>query len=143
LDPVTRTHPLVVDHISDLGDVPKTSSNVRAEDEALLVLLRKLSKTFSTRDLIEEFVACGCFPVMAGWTISTWLAEDLWIDGIPVPDFAAVFSLQALVLGFLLRRCTARCVTDGLCIFGNVGVDPAVIESRADEMVGSSDSFQN
>ena len=77
LDPVTRTHPLVVDHISDLGDVPKTSSNVRAEDEALLVLLRKLSKTFSTCDLIKEFVACGYFPIMAGWTISTWLAKDL------------------------------------------------------------------
>ena len=94
MDPVTSTHPLVVDHISDLGDVPKTSSNVRAEDEALLVLLRKLSKTFSTRDLIEEFVSCGCFPVMAGWTISTWLAEDLWIDGIPVPDFVTVFNLR-------------------------------------------------
>jgi len=40
------------------------------------------------------------------------------------------------VLGFLLR-CAARYVTDGLCLFGNAGVDPAVIESRADEMVGS------
>jgi len=66
LDSVTRTHPLVVDHISDLGDVPKASSNVRTEDEALLALLRKLSKTFSTRDLVEEFIACGCFPVKAG-----------------------------------------------------------------------------
>ena len=40
------------------------------------------------------------------------------------------------MLGFLLR-CAARYVTDGLCLFGNAGVDPAVIESRADEMVGS------
>ena len=40
------------------------------------------------------------------------------------------------MLGFFLR-CAARYVTDGLCLFGNAGVDPAVIESRADEMVGS------
>ena len=40
------------------------------------------------------------------------------------------------MLGFLLR-CASRYVTDGLCLFGNAGVDPAVIESRADEMVGS------
>ena len=40
------------------------------------------------------------------------------------------------MLGFLLR-CAALYVTDGLCVFGNAGVDPAVIESRAEEMVGS------
>jgi len=107
-----RTHPLVVDHISDLGDVPKASSNVRAEDEALLALLRKLSKTFSTRDLVEEFVACGCFPVKAGWSISSWLAEDRWIEGIPVPDFATVFNLRSdreFSNLISLRRCNASC----------------------------------
>ena len=40
------------------------------------------------------------------------------------------------MLGFLLR-CASRYVTDGLCLFGNAGVDPAVIESQGDEMVGS------
>jgi len=94
LDPVTKTHPLVVDRIAALGDVPKAACHVRVEDEVLLALLRKLSKTFSTRDIIEEFVACGCFPVRVGWDISSWLAEDLWIEGIPVPDFATVFSLR-------------------------------------------------
>jgi len=94
LDPVTKTHPLVVDRIAALGDVPKAAYHVRAEDEALLALLRKLSKTFSTRDIIEEFVACGCFPVRDGWDISSWLAEDRWIEGIPVPDFVTVFSLR-------------------------------------------------
>jgi len=93
LDPVTKTHPLVVDRIVALGDVPKAACHVQAEDEALLALLWKLSKTFSTRDIIEEFVACSCFPVRAGWDISSWLAEDRWIEGIPVPDFATVFSL--------------------------------------------------
>ena len=71
LDPETKTHPLVIDHIPALGDVPKVSSHARAEDEALFALLQKLSKTFGTRDLIEEFVACSCFPVRAGWTISS------------------------------------------------------------------------
>ena len=83
LDPVTKTHPLAVDRIAALGDVPKAACHVRAEDEALLTLLQKLSKTFSTRDIIEEFVACGCFPVGVGWDISSWLAEDHWIEGIP------------------------------------------------------------
>ena len=55
-DPVTKTHPLVVDRIAALGDVLKAASHVQAEDEALLALLRKLLKTFSTRDIIEDFV---------------------------------------------------------------------------------------
>ena len=78
LDPITKTHPLIIDHVPTIGEVPKVACHVRAEDEPLLALLRKLSKTFSTRDVIEEIVA-----------------EDRWIEGIPVPDFAAVFSLRA------------------------------------------------
>jgi len=66
LDPETKTHPLVIDHIAALSDVPKVASHARAEDEALFALLRKLSKTFGTRDLIEEFVVCSYFPVRAG-----------------------------------------------------------------------------
>lgn len=66
LDPTTKTLPLVIDHIPALGDVPKVASHIRAEDEALLALTRKLSKTFSTQDISEEFVACDCFPVRAG-----------------------------------------------------------------------------
>ena len=66
MDPTTKTHSLVVDHIQALGDVPKAASHVRAKDEGLLALLRKLSKTFSTRDNIEEFVACDYFPLRSG-----------------------------------------------------------------------------
>ena len=95
LDLEMNTHPLIIDHIPALGDVPKVSSYARAEDEALFALLWKLSKTFGTRDLIEEFVACSCFPVRAGWTISSWLTEDQWIEGIPLPDFASSFNLRA------------------------------------------------
>ena len=75
LDPTTKTHSLVVDRIQALVDILKAASHVRAEDEALLALLRKLSKTFSMRDIIEEFVVCDCFPVRSGWAVSSWLAE--------------------------------------------------------------------
>jgi hypothetical protein len=95
LDPTSKTHPLVVDHIQALGDVPKVASHVRAEDEVLLALLRKMPKTFGMRDIIKEFVACDCFSVKAGWAISSWLTEDHWIEGIPIPDFVSSFNLWA------------------------------------------------
>jgi len=66
MDPTTKTHSLVV----DIGDVPKAASHDRAEDEGLLALLRKLSKTFSTQGIIVEFVACDCFPVWSSWAVS-------------------------------------------------------------------------
>ena len=138
---MTKTHPLVIDHIPALGDVPKVASHARAEDEALLALLRKLSKTFGTRDIIEEFVAYDCFPVRAGWTISSWLAEDRWIEGIPIPDFVTIFNLRAnrkflFLSSSSLRKLPPCFVAYILCLFSHVGVDPVVIESRADKMVG-------
>ena len=139
---MTKTHPLVIDHIPALGDVPKVPSHVRAEDEALLALLQKLSKTFGTRDIIEEFVVCDCFPVRAGWAISSWLAEDRWIEGIPIPDFVTIFNLRSerkffLSLGSSLSRMLLpRFVTYALCLLSHAGVDPVVVESRADEIVG-------
>ena len=105
LDPITKTHPLVIDHVPALGDVPKVTCHVRAEDEPLLTLLQKLSKTFSTHDVIEQIVMCGCFSVRVGWDISSWLAEDRWIEGILIPDFAAVFSLRAYRKFLCLGSC--------------------------------------
>ena len=93
LDPETKSHPLVVGRIGALGDVPKVAMNVRPEDEAFLAMLCKVSKTFGTRDIIEEFVACDCFPVKAEWSIFGWLAEDRWIEGILVPDFVSTFNV--------------------------------------------------
>src|SRR6185312_1504228 len=37
----------------------------------------------------------------------------------------------------MLWRCTLRSFAYTFCLFGDAGVDPVVIESRADEMVGS------
>ena len=100
------------------------------------------------RDIIEEFVACVCFPVKAGWTISSWLSEDRWIEGIPIPDFVTIFNLRAdrkfLFLGSSWQKLTLRFAAYILCLLGHVGVDPVVIESRADEMVGpvSKDEYK-
>ena len=41
------------------------------------------------------------------------------------------------MLKLLLWRCMLRSFAYTLCLFGDAGVDPVVIESRADEMVGS------
>jgi len=41
------------------------------------------------------------------------------------------------VLKLLLWRCTLRSFAYTLCLFGDAVVDPVVIESRTDEMVGS------
>ena len=40
------------------------------------------------------------------------------------------------MLKLLLWRCTLRSFAYTLCIFGDAGVEPVFIESRADEMVG-------
>jgi hypothetical protein len=49
---------------------------------------------FRARDITEEYVACECFPVRAGWSISSWLLEERWVDVILIPDFAEAFQLR-------------------------------------------------
>ena len=65
-----------------------------AEANAFVALLRLVVKSFSTRDLIEEFAACQCFAVQEGWTVNSWAPEERWIEGIPMPDFTECFSLR-------------------------------------------------
>jgi len=48
------------------------------EQEALIAMLREVSKVFGAHDIIEEYVACKCFPVREGWSISSWAAEEKW-----------------------------------------------------------------
>ena len=59
-----------------------------------MALLRLVVKSFSTRDLIEEFAACQCFAVQEGWTVNSWAPEERWIEGIPMPDITECFSLR-------------------------------------------------
>jgi hypothetical protein len=91
LDPQTQSQPLVVRRIEDLGETPSVEVGRLLENEAYLSVLREVSKVFGTRNLTEEYVDCRCFPVEAGWSISTWLQEDQWAEGVPMPDFTKAF----------------------------------------------------
>ena len=39
-------------------------------NEAYLSILRGVSKVLSMRDLTEVFIACGCFLVREGWSVT-------------------------------------------------------------------------
>jgi hypothetical protein len=64
-----------------------------AEANTFMALLREVTKNFSTRNLVEEFSACQCFPVQEGWSVTSWAPEERWIEGIPMPDFVASFGI--------------------------------------------------
>lgn len=53
-------------------------------------IFRVVSKKYGTCDLVEEFIACNCWPVRASWEVTTWKDDE---DGIPMPDFAQSFGL--------------------------------------------------
>ena len=58
-----------------------------------MALLRVVVKSFSTRDLVEEFSVCQCFTIREGWAVSSWAPEEKWIEGIPMPNFTECFGL--------------------------------------------------
>jgi hypothetical protein len=57
-------------------------------------MVREVSKVYGTRDITEEYVACRCWPLKAGWSIKAWLPKAQCTGGIPLPDFAASFNLK-------------------------------------------------
>ena len=71
LDPATKRHPLVIRKLGNLGDTPKVDLDRVPANKVYLTILHKVSKVLSMRDITEEFVACGCFPVREGWTVSS------------------------------------------------------------------------
>ncbi|PUZ46068.1 hypothetical protein GQ55_7G018000 [Panicum hallii var. hallii] len=65
-------------------------------------MLREVLKIFSTRDITEEFVACNCWPVKSGWSITSW-KENL--GKVPVPDFGSCFRLtKEAIVGSIEHR---------------------------------------
>jgi len=66
LDPETKRHPSVVRKLGNLGDTPKVDVARIPANEAYMTVLRGVSKVLSMRDITEEFVACGCFPLREG-----------------------------------------------------------------------------
>ena len=108
-----------------LGKTPVIAAPETAEAKAIVALLREVAKSFSTRDLVEEFSACQCFPIQEGWSVTSWVLEEKWIKGIPMPDFMACFSIGRDGMFFLLLPSTL-----------NADVYPKVAETAADEAVG-------
>ena len=107
LDPETNSSPLWVERVPLLPKTTVVAPPEIAKANAFVALLRVVVKSFSTRDLVEEFSACHVFPVREGWAVSSWVPEEKWIEGIPMPDFTECFGLhrKGALLFFLLICC--------------------------------------
>ena len=94
LDATMKSHPLVVKEIGPLGEPLVVEVDDKApEQEALITMLREVSKVFGTRDVVEEYVACKSFPIREGWSISSWEAEEKRVGGLPMPNFSTSFGI--------------------------------------------------
>ena len=80
--------------LGNLGNTPKVVVPRVSTNEAYLPILRGVSEVLSMRDLTEEFVTCGCFPVREGWTVSSWAPPEKEVYGLPIPNFSEVFGVQ-------------------------------------------------
>ena len=63
------------------------------EAKAHFVMLREVSKLFSTRDIVEEYAACKFFPVRKGWSITSWAGREKHVGGLPMPNFSTSFGI--------------------------------------------------
>ncbi|RLM69975.1 hypothetical protein C2845_PM17G09020 [Panicum miliaceum] len=97
----------------NLGDTPCLIAEETDDRLGFVAMLRQISKVFSTRDIIKEYVSCRCWPLKSGWSIKGWLPEDQWVEGIPMPDFVKSFRLW------------------------KEQVNPSSMESWADEILGA------
>ena len=94
LDPETKRHPLVVRKLGNLGNTPKVDVARIPANEAYMTVLHGVTKVLSMRDITEEFVACGCFPLREGWSISSWAPSEREVYGLPMPNLSEVFELR-------------------------------------------------
>ena len=95
LDGSSRTHPLVV---KEFGFLPEQTPSVEVDEgteeaKAHIAMLREVSKLFSTRDIVEEYVACKCFPVREGWSITSWAGREKRLGSLPMPNFSTSFGI--------------------------------------------------
>ena len=95
LDGSSRTHPLVVKEFGLLPEQPQSLEVDEGTEEAKahVAMLREVSKLFSTRDIVEEYVACKCFPVREGWSITSWAGKEKRVSGLPMPNFSTSFGI--------------------------------------------------
>ena len=89
-----NSSPLWVEKIPLLPKTPVVAPPDTVEANAFVALLQVVVKSFSTRDLVEEFSACQCFTVREGWAVSSWAPKEKWIEGIMMPDFTECFGLR-------------------------------------------------
>ena len=90
---VEATHPLVVREIGLLREQPPSVEVDEGTEEtkAHVAMLREVSKVFRTRDIVEEYIACKCFPIREGWSVSSWAGKERRIGGLPMPNFSTSF----------------------------------------------------
>lgn len=95
LDESSQTHPLVVKEIGFLPEQPLSVEVDEGTEEAKahVAMLREVSKLFSTRDIVEEYVACKCFPFREGWSITSWAGREKRLGGLPMPNFSTSFGI--------------------------------------------------
>ena len=128
--------------VKEFGLLPEQPPSVEVDErteeaKAHIAMLREVSKLFSTRDIVEEYVACKCFPVREGWSITSWAGREKCVGGLPMPDFSTSFGITkdgnilavSLFLFFFVFLMF-------LCVFCTE-VDPVAIEVLADEAIGA------
>ena len=95
LEGPSGTHPLVVKEIGFLPEQPPSVEVDEGTEEAKahIAMLREVSKLFLTRDIVEEYVACKCFPVREGWSITSWAGREKHLGGLPMPNFSTSFGI--------------------------------------------------
>jgi hypothetical protein len=74
--------------------MPKLDVDRVPVNEGYLAVLGEVSKHFGMRNITEEFVACGCFLMKAGWPISSWVPAEKYAFGLAMLDFAKAFQLH-------------------------------------------------
>jgi len=63
------------------------------EAKAHIAMIREVSKVFGTRDIVEEYITCKCFPVREGWSITSWAGREKHVGGLPMPNFSTSFGI--------------------------------------------------
>ena len=95
LNGATRTHPLVVKEFGPLCEQPLSVEVDEGTEEAKahVAMLHEVSKVFSTRDIVEEYISCKCFPIHEGWSITSWAGREKRVGGLLMPDFSTSFGI--------------------------------------------------
>jgi hypothetical protein len=82
-------------------------------------------KVFGTRDIVEEYMVCKCFPVREGWSISSWAGKEKCVGSLPMPNFSMSFGI--IKYGEFFFNLVAT--------FADV--NPMAIEALADKVLGA------